>query len=93
MLRRTLVLLVLMIVLTSCTGTSEHQRSRGLGDVPVGAQDTSRPIVILNFPDAWGNVAFKCWGVNGIYNVTHNDNSRPPVVVVPNDPMCSHAPR
>jgi len=87
-LRRWIVIAALAVSLGACTGVSEHQVRRGLGDVPVGAQDRSSPKVIINFPDAWGNVAVKCYGVNGVYNVSHNDNSRPPVVIVPNDPMC-----
>ena len=77
-----------ILAIAGCSGSSEHQVSRGLGDVPVGEQDRTSPRLIINFPDAWGNVAFKCMGVNGLYNVTHNDASRPPVTVVVNDPMC-----
>lgn len=77
----------LSVSLTAC-GQTGHNISRGQGDVPVGAQDRTPAKMVVNFPDAWGNVAIKCYGVNGLYEVTHNDNSRPPVWVVPNDPMC-----
>lgn len=75
------------LTLAGC-GQSGHNVSRGQGDVPVGEQDRTPAKMVVNFPDAWGNVAIKCYGVNGLYEVTHNDASRPPVVVVPNDPMC-----
>ena len=78
---------VLSLSLAAC-GQSSHNVSRGQGDVPVGPQDRTPAKMVVNFPDAWGNVAIKCWGVNGLYEVTHNDNSRPPVTVIPNDPMC-----
>lgn len=56
---------------------------KGLGDAPVGPRDDS-PAKIINFPDTFMNIAFKCFGVNGIY--THTRVASP--TIIPNDPMC-----
>ena len=70
--------LVVGLVLTSCSSDT-----RGTGDAPVGPYDDS-PARIVNFPNNFANVAFKCLGHNGIYSSTRE---APPVIIV-NDPEC-----
>ena len=78
------LLVVLPVVLVGLVGCAEYNDDkRGRGDAPVGTYDDSE-VLILNMPDQFMNVAFKCMGVNGIY--THTRAASP--VVVPNDPMC-----
>lgn len=57
---------------------------RGRGDSPVGVVDDS-PAEVVNMPDRFANVAFKCLGPNGIYSTT----SDAPVVVIANDDNCA----
>ena len=46
----------------------------------------SDPAMIIEMPQGYSNVAFKCNGTTGIY-VTRNDNGRA-VAAVPNDSAC-----
>lgn len=67
------------------TGCSEYNNKRGIGDAPVDRKNINdNPAHIINMPDTFSNVAFKCDGKNGIY-VTTKDA---PPVVVPSDPNC-----
>ncbi len=61
---------------------------RGFGDAPVGTSDDSSA-EIINFPNTFMNVAFKCFGPNGIY--AHTREAAP--LVVPNDPQCAEGAR
>lgn len=67
-----------VVLLASCSNDR-----RGLGDAPVGPKDDS-PAQIVNFPDTFMNVAFKCLGANGIY--THTREAAP--VVIKDDSNC-----
>lgn len=69
-----------LVVLASC---GEYNDKRGRGDAPVASTDDT-PAVVVNFPDLFMNVAFKCLGSNGIY--THTREGAP--IVVPNDTNC-----
>lgn len=64
-------------VLAACADTSPT------GDAPTGDVDDS-PARIVNFPNHFMNVAFKCLGPNGIY--AHTRPAAP--VIVANDPLC-----
>lgn len=63
---------------------SSFNDSRGRGDAPVSKYDDS-PARVINMPDKFANVAFKCMGVNGIYSTTR---AAAPVVIA-NDPECT----
>jgi len=60
------------------TGCKSYNDARGRGDAPIGEYDDS-PAYILNFPDKFMNIAFKCLGPNGVYTHTRQG---PPVVIV-----------
>jgi hypothetical protein len=71
---------------------SDFKDRRGRGDAPVAdRQGDDAPANVINMPDRFSNVAFKCWGANGIYVTT---DAVPPVVIA-DDPECrsSDAPR
>ena len=78
--KATIVAIALTIGLVSCSGYNDD---RGKGDAPVKSKDDS-PAVVINFPDGFLNVAFKCLNGNGIY--THTREAAPVVVV--DDPNC-----
>lgn len=69
--------LIGVIALVGCADTSP------VGDAPTGEVDDS-PAYIVNMPDTFMNVAFKCMGHNGIY--AHTRQASP--VIVANDPEC-----
>lgn len=54
-------------------------------DAGVSRRDDS-PAVVINFPNGYSNVAFKCNGTTGVYS-TKNDNGRA-VAAVANDGAC-----
>lgn len=60
----------------------------GAGDAPIArAEDT--PWVILNGVDRYPNIAFRCFGHNGIYAPRNPDKvASRTFQVVPNDPQC-----
>lgn len=60
--------------------------SRGTKDSPVepAAQQDNLAPHIINMPDGFMNLAFKCNGTDGIY--AHTRDAAP--VIVPNDPNC-----
>lgn len=78
--RNLLAVPVAALILLGC---DSYNDKRGRGDAPVGKYDDS-PAQIINFPDKFHNVAFKCFGGNGIYTHTR---PAPPIVIV-NDPEC-----
>lgn len=65
-------------------GCDNYNNERGRGDAPVESSDDS-PAVIINFPDQFHNIAFKCMGGNGLY--THTREAAPVVIV--DDPECA----
>lgn len=71
--------IAIVLVVSSCGDTS----STGDSDRPTSIDDTGP--VVINFPDTFMNIAFKCLGKNGLYSHTRPGS---PVVIV-NDPMCS----
>ena len=74
------VILVVFVVLMAAAGCSDTSPT---GDSPTGDIDDS-PAAVINFPDKFMNIAFKCMGVNGLY--AHTREASP--IVIPDDPMC-----
>lgn len=68
------------LVLPACKG---YNNARGRGDAPVGPVDSAEARIV-EFPDLFANIAFKCIGPNGIY-VTTRDAAP---AIVANDPLC-----
>jgi len=68
-------------LLGACNSWKED---RGVGDAPVGKSNDSAAYVI-NMPDTFMNLAWRCVGENGIY--THTREAAP--VIVPADPNCA----
>lgn len=79
--RKALLIAGVAVALTSCGASAR----RGTQDAPIGATDNTPPVVILNFPDGYPNIAFKCNGHDGIYTLRRDYQ---PVVVVPKDDNC-----
>lgn len=59
-----------------------------LNDAPVGKIDDSPTFVMTN-ADKFPNVAFRCFGVNGIYTTTRDYDA---LTIVANDPKCGGDP-
>lgn len=76
--KRILVVTAMLLTFAACSNDEE-----GRGDAGVGDWDDT-PAHVINMPDSFMNVAFKCMGVNGIY--AHTREGAP--IVIPNDPMC-----
>jgi hypothetical protein len=84
--RRTIALSLLATVLLAGCGVIPNKswdRSHGLGDGPVGTIDGTHAYIV-EFPNGFMNLAFKCHGTDGLYV---NTKSATPVVV-PNDANC-----
>lgn len=69
-----------MLATTGCADSGH-----GTIDAPVDQQQNNEPAHIVNMPDGFMNIAWKCEGHNGIY--AHTRDAAP--VVVPNDPNCT----
>jgi hypothetical protein len=80
--RRSLVAASLALVVLA--GCDSYNDKRGRGDAPVSRYD-DKAAVVVNMPDLFMNVAFKCLGVNGVY--AHTREAAP--VIIPNDPICA----
>jgi hypothetical protein len=81
--RKISVLILPILILAGCG--SKYNDHRGRGDAPVkGNSGDDSPAIVINFPDGFMNVAFKCIGPNGIY--THTREAAP--VIVKDDPNC-----
>jgi len=81
---RTIATLAITVTL-ALTGCSKHNDERGKGDAPVAnKRGDDSPATVVNFPDGFMNVAFKCLGPNGIY--AHTRAASP--VVIKDDPNC-----
>jgi hypothetical protein len=86
--RTSAVALALGLALAGCGETSQ--------DAGAGARDTG-PADIINMPDGFSNVAYKCNGPNMVYVIYHKgmDNSAQPygaLAVVAGDPRCATSP-
>lgn len=60
-----------LALLSGCGLVEEHKSKRGRGDAPVGRTDDT-PATVLNMPDNFPNVAFKCVGGKTVW-VTQNE--------------------
>ena len=64
----------------------------GSNDAPEGIRDTGSADII-NYPDGFSSVAYKCNGPNMVYISDNGDGSRSSApAVVPNDPRCEVQP-
>lgn len=77
-----MVLATIMIFVVGCSGWNDD---RGVGDAPIKDPKDDSPAYIINFPDRFANVAFKCFGTTGVYTTTRN---APPILIL-DDPKCS----
>jgi hypothetical protein len=78
------ILLVIGAIIGGIYWNETTKDQRGKGNAPVQVADRSAARII-NFPHNYHNIAFKCFGGNGIYTHTR---VAPPVVIV-NDPQCT----
>ena len=82
--RTRLTIAAAAVFLVGAVGCQSYNESRGKGDAPVGSTDDT-PAKVVNFPNGFMNVAFKCIGPNGVY--AHTREAAP--AVVPDDPNCA----
>lgn len=75
-------LIVLTIGLLIVSGCSHHP---ALKDAPITGTDLSGAHIV-NMPDEFPNVAWKCAGVNGLYVNTRSAGVN--FIVITNDPNC-----
>lgn len=78
-----LVLIGLAALALAGCGQSWNDK-HGLGDAPVGNANDG-PAYIVNMPDTFMNVAFKCLGPNGVY--AHTREAAP--VIIKDDANCA----
>lgn len=70
---------------SACSGEFTDTANEEFNDVRVSDRN-DEPALIINMPNRFSNVAFKCNGSTGVY-VTMHDTGRS-VAVAPNDPEC-----
>lgn len=78
------------LALAGC-GSQNPWETSGRGDAPIDDSKTDDSAAkIINFPDMFANVAFKCNGTVGVYTTGNGGQSQVGrgVAVVPNDPNC-----
>lgn len=73
-----------VIALAACGDTN----GQGEGDTTVDGWDDT-PAFVINMPDRFHNIAFKCHGPNGVYAHTRDA----PPVIIPNDGNCTEGDR
>lgn len=76
-----------LLALGSCG--DDYKEGQGTVDAPIVRTERDG-WVVMSSPDHFPNIAFRCFGPNGLYNprTSEADASRQ-VVVVPNDPQCT----
>lgn len=81
-------LVAIALAAAGCGLADSYKESQGNADAPIAKTERDGWTVLAS-PDHFPNVAFRCFGPNGIYNpkTSENDTSRM-MVVVPNDPQC-----
>lgn len=86
--RKTIVLTALAVILLAGCDLDGYKESQGNADAPI-ARTEKYGWTVMASPDHFPNIAFRCFGVNGIYNpkTSESDSARVPVIV-PNDPQC-----
>ncbi len=78
-----------LLSLISVAGCEQYKDERGRGDAPVAAGRDDTPAHVINFPDNFGNVAWKCVGPDKVFVSSRSgtDNSSS-LVVTPNRKDC-----
>jgi hypothetical protein len=82
------LLLATVVGLSSCNLADGYKESQGNADAPIARTERDGWTVMAS-PDHFPNIAFRCFGPNGLYNpkTSEKDTSRQ-LIVVPNDPQC-----
>lgn len=85
---RKLALVALVVVLAGCDQMRQYQESQGNADAPI-VRTEMQGWVVMSSPDHFSNIAFRCFGPNGLYNLktSEKDSARNLVVISP-DPQC-----
>lgn len=82
MLKKILVALAITVLAAGC---SDYNDTRGKGDAPVqNRRGDDAPAVVVNMPDGFANIAFKCLNGSGLYVTTRE--AAP--IVIKDDPNC-----
>lgn len=86
--RKAVAVAVLVAVAGIAAGCDSYKESQGTLDAPIVRTEREGWVVMAS-PDHFPNLAFRCFGPNGIYNprTAEKDGARM-VTVVPNDPQC-----
>jgi hypothetical protein len=86
--RLIIVATALVVALSGCS-LDFYQESQGNADAPITRTERDGWTVMAS-PDHWPNIAFRCFGANGIYNpkTSEKDTARS-LIIVPNDPQCA----
>lgn len=71
-------------------GLAACSRDEQLDDAPVGQIDDTPSFIMTNV-DQFPNIAFRCYGVNGIYTTTREAAGA--ITIVANDPQCGGDPQ
>lgn len=81
------VLAASLTALTACDHNSKAVQQ--YNDAPTVSGNDDSPARIINMPDGFSNVAFKCVKGDGIYVIFHKDSTYGSVSVVGNDHACA----
>lgn len=82
----TAVLAVGLSTLAACDSNSKAVQQ--YNDAPTTGHNDNSPAEIINMPDGFSNVAFKCVNGHGIYVIFHQDKAYGAVAVVDHDSAC-----
>lgn len=86
--RITIAAVTALLVLAGTAGCDAFKEAQGNADAPIARTERDGWTVMAS-PDHFPNIAFRCFGPNGLYNpkTSESDGSRQ-LVVVANDPKC-----
>lgn len=88
MTRKTLAALAAATLALPLAGCDQYKEAQGNADAPIARTERDGWTVLAS-PDHFPNIAFRCMGVNGIYNVkTSEADGARHLTVVANDPQC-----
>lgn len=71
------------------TGCEQYNDARGRGDAPVAAGRDDTPAHVINMPDKFGNVAWKCAGPDKVYVTSYASSGGGDIAVVPGHKDCA----